>query len=624
MSFGQELKDFVGAATATYKMAADRTDRKDEKRRQALMDPIDIEAKQTATDFAKKRVNWYDREMESTLASQASSRAAQASAIQTAEMQRQWYPTIQQSMLDAREAAIRRGEDEFILGMLNPGQGKTPPPVIEGNEYLGIGEGYEGNAMPEDEDLVPGYAEGGLVEEEPQAALPNVAPIPARRPEALPVTPEVTTPPDTSGMSNKERGWNMAYEAVREGALWQLAQMGLVDESAVQDPERAAKTAEFLRGRGAAPKAIIDQAYDVVDPDKSLPESERVMAALSTVYNHYIKRGEPEKAKAAAASIVQHQRNMFQTYASIAKAAMEGGNIEGGLEAAVRAYSSVPDGKDMKAVKTKDGRYAIEIKDEATGKTTHQQVYSPQEIGGFVMNVNPASFDEFIMGAAGERESGGGENAIKSPTYEQTNETREGMSAVWDTLAEETVPDSDEPAIIGMTETPPKERGAIESAATDIMGNPQNRGDTNIAPRDALEIAITMSQTEDYDMVERDKGFDVTLPDGRSAWVPQKTAAAMKRLYTSHKKKSDKAANEAMIQERMDRAAALRAARQRDQVAASRRADTGPQPVMGVPVPRGATPPSAPPAGASTMGIPMGVDNPTQRSIDWLDQLLGQ
>lgn len=624
MAFGQELKDFVGAARATYDMASDRRKSRNEERRQALMDPIDIEAKQAATDYAKKRVQWFDAITQSDLESQASQRAAQASLMATQAMERDWYPRNQQSVIDARSDATRLAQDRILMDTLfgggRGGSRTTPPETVEGNVYTGIPEGYDGYAMPEDEDLVPGYADGGLVEEEeekPQSALPLEGPIPEQRP----VTPESNQPAGGES-NNRGAGFNMAYEAVREGALWQLAQMGLADEAAVQNPERAQAMAEFLRGRGAAPKSVIDQAYDIVDPDKELPEGERTMAALATVYNHYIKRGEPEKAKAAAASIVQHQRNMFQTYASIAKAAAEGGNMDGALEAAVRAYASVPDGNDLKAVKVGNDKYAIEVIDEATGKTTSKQVYSPQEIGGFIMNVSPASFDEFIMDAAGARNKGGtdSDGGVKMATFDQVNEARENMAGVWEQMASEPLPDSDELRYKGMDEFAPADITAMQEAATDIMANPRNRGDTNVSPRGALEAAMMVANRRpDIDAVAKDGGIQVTYGD-TTVWMPRPAFTKLNNVYKRNKKTLDDRAREDTARQRVEAAEARKEQERRMAVRDSRAQQTS-DPVMGISVPR-----STPAQGGatSTMGIPVGVDNPTQRSIDWLDQLMGQ
>jgi hypothetical protein len=672
MSIGQELKDFVGVFNSTYAATSDRRDKKEERRRNAVNDPIDNEFKQAATENRKKENAWYDRIQESNLQSAEFQRAAQASQMQSAALEREWAPRMNQSTIEARQAAARQGEDRFIADMLYPRVGKAPPAALEADEYLGA-EGYEGYAYPEDE-AVNGYAEGGLVEEdeEPRTALPTRAPVPPARP----VTPEGNAPaPEASGGSSREKGFSLAYEAVREGAIWQLAQMGLADASGVQDPDRAAKMAEFLRGRGAAPKAIIDQAYDAVDPDKSLPESERTMAALGTVYSHYIKRGEPEKAKAAAASIVQHQRSMFQTYSAIAKAAMEGGDIEGGLKAAVRAYSAVPDGKDMKAVKQGNG-YAIQVTDEATGKVINKQVYTPQEIGGFVMNVNPASFDEFIMTAAGERKApdtpskvfqdlvtgidngrmptnkemaalpleeqnairarikdatdaaNGGPDGGKPASISDVNTVREGVQSVLDQMLEQPVEEgSDELYYKGLAEIPEANRKVMAAAASDIVLSPKNRsGDVNVTEQDALEAAMAVmindpeTGEKQYTKSPKGGGMLVTLPDEREVWMPM---ARFKQLDNINRRNMKDASERDRLNRRGESAEQADEAGARRELTERRRTvvPTKPEDAWSEPV-------QVPQQGGipveNAWSLPMGVDTAAQPALDRLQELLGR
>ena len=54
------------------------------------------------------------------------------------------------------------------------------------------------------------------------------------------------------------------------------------------------------------------------------------------VYDHYVRQGDPTKAKAAAASIVQYQRKLFQQYTAIAKAAVADGDIDAATKAAIK------------------------------------------------------------------------------------------------------------------------------------------------------------------------------------------------------------------------------------------------------------------------------------------------
>lgn len=438
----------------------------------------------------------------------------------------------------------------------------------------------------------------------PQQALPvDNAPVPTQRPVDQGATSEgnsEATPADVGydpSLAGDPRvvGFTKAHEAVLDGIRYSLNEMGLAKGAAVTDPDRAAKMSAYLKGTGAAPKAIIDQAYKAVDPDNELPESERTMAALGMVYDHYIKRGEPAKAKAAAASIVQYQRKLFQQYSAITKAAIADGDIDAATKAAVKAYSSVPDGQNMKVKKLDDGRYQLDITDEATGKTVSKPVLTPQEIGGWAMKITPGSFDQFIMDAAGQRKQGGGPpskefqdlaagidegkmpsnkdmaalpmaeqkqlrllrddaakaqggGGAKPPTYSESNTVRENMKTMYDSMAGETLPDSEELVHQGMNDLTTTEKKAVTDAAADIVGSPRNRSaDYNVSETDAISAAFVVSQGGEYKAVDKDNGKSITLSDGTEVWMPKQRFIRLeqvhKRLLGTQKKKAQDTVN---------------------------------------------------------------------------------
>lgn len=429
----------------------------------------------------------------------------------------------------------------------------------------------------------------------PQQALPvDNAPVPTQRPVDQP-TPDQggdtsegnATPADVGydpSVAGDPRvvGFTKAHEAVLDGIRYSLKQVGLAQGAAVTDPDRAAKMAEYLKGSGAAPKAIIDQAYEAVDPNKELPESERTMAALGTVYDHYIKRGEPQKAKAAAASIVQYQRKLFQQYSAIAKAATADGDIDAATKAAVKAYDSVPDGQGMKVKKLDNGRYQIEITDEATGKTISKPVLTPQEIGGWAMKVSPGSFDQFIMDAAGQRKQGGGApseqfqklaagldegkmpsnkdmaalplgeqkelrmraaSAAKAAgggeskplTFGENQTAKAAVATAWDDMANQTETDesgNEVPVHAGMNDLKPADQSAIKSSAANMLGTPKNRSpDYNVTEQDAIIAASMVAQSEGYNVTDKDGGKVVELPDGTAVWMTKPDFTKLSNIY---------------------------------------------------------------------------------------------
>lgn len=520
----------------------------------------------------------------------------------------------------------------------------------------------------------------------PQQALPvDNAPVPTQRPVDQPAPEGGTsegnaTPADVGydpSVASDPRvvGFTKAHEAVLDGIRYSLQQMGLAKGAAVTDPDRAAKMAEFLKGSGAAPKAIIDQAYKAVDPDNELPESERTMAALGTVYDHYLKRGEPAKAKAAAASIVQYQRKLFQQYSSIAKAAVADGDIDAATKAAVKAYSSVPDGQDMKVSKMKDGRYQITITDEATGKTVSKPVLTPQEIGGWAMKVSPGSFDQFIMDAAGQRKQGGGapsedfqklaagldEGKVPSnaemaalPLAEQkelrmraaaaakaggagedkplsfgdSQTAKAAISTAWDEMVaqpeldengqEQTDGDGNPVAYHkGMGDIRPEDKRLIQGAAAQIFATPKNRtADYDVTEADAISAAFMVAQSppDAYKVTDDRGGKVVELSDGTTVWMRQNEFLKMSQLYKRHERAAAKKKQDE-VNASEDAAAKSKASNKR----AGQYEKDNPA-FMAPPGTQPAPPSSGIPAGNS-WDLPLGAP---QSAIDDLQKLMGQ
>ncbi len=742
MAFGQELKDFADGFKTGYSASSDRRDKKEERRRNAINDPIDNEYKQSVTESNKLKNKWYDVLAEDGLKDSESTRRYR-------DKTTEWYDSEQESLQDARRSQIDY-QRASAWKLLNPDADEEAPELLEdtdavppsrfdvpesaipvqktssrsnngeqyevakalyatasdlgvspmdlagvidyetigkwnpdirggkNNDYVGLIQfgpqeraqyGYKpGMSIAEqiqgpvknylqDRGLKPGHgidemygiinagslkngrprygahdgngtvadhigrikkrnipraqrmfgaylvpeqqaATGGLIEpvsalrldEEEEAAppvqmaqaLPTEGPIPEERPA---VTPEGNDDP-AKRADPRVAGFDKAHEAVMEGIKYSLQEMGLAEGAAVQDPDRAGRMAAYLKGQGAAAPSIIKQAYAAVDPDNELSESERTMAALARVHEHYMKQGEPEKAQKAAASIVQYQRVLFQRYSAIAQAAMSEGDIDGGVTAAVRAYASVPDGRDIKVSKREDGRYAVEFTDEATGEVISNPVLSPQEIGAFAMQVSPASFDEFILGAAGQKaekttgpsqqfqaivtgmdegvmpsnkdmaaldleeqkeirirmkeaqaaggegEGGGGEDV----TFTQRNEIRtEVMPRVFEEMAAMPDPDNPDKAYYGgLAELPALDKRVYINAATDIMTDARNNtAEGNVSEIDAIELADTIAYAgpQSYKKQEEKNGVLVTLPDERQMFVPTKHFNQLDNLF---------------------------------------------------------------------------------------------
>lgn len=229
---------------------------------------------------------------------------------------------------------------------------------------------------------------------EEQAALPEEGPSPTPRPEY-----------DGAMEGDEEAPTDDPYEqgrrAVRDGLKHAIAQTGADQDSAIDDPELDKTRNQYIRGYGAAPKQMMKQVLDKIDPERQMAPGERNIKAMGTVYRFYMEQGDTEKAKEAAASMVQYYRQATQQFMALGQAAVEAGDIDKAAKAAVAAYTNIPNGRDMTITKGDDGKYTMEVTDAKTGKKVNKQILTPQEMAAAAMQFNPATFDDEILNAAG-------------------------------------------------------------------------------------------------------------------------------------------------------------------------------------------------------------------------------
>lgn len=326
-------------------------------------------------------------------------------------------------------------------------------------------------------------AVGGMMtaipDDQQQQPQPDNVPVPQPRPEdhpdpqaVLPVDgPQPAPRPDYAGTSegNKDAPTDDPYElgrrAVRDGLHQAIANTGAGDNSAIDDPELEKARQNYLRGYGAAPTQMMRQVLDTIDPDKKMAPAERNMKAMGQVYQYYNEKGDPAKAKEAAASMVQYYRQSSQQFLALAKAAAQHGDYDNAAKAAVAAYTNIPNGRDMSIKKNEDGTYAIDVTDAKTGKTVHKQVVTPEQFGAEATKFNPDTFDEEIMRAAGSTPED-----FKHQTPENTEKTQTSVNDYLDTSEQ-----------ADGNKLPPAVRKVVGSAALDIAGNTTNSDSSETA-----------------------------------------------------------------------------------------------------------------------------------------------
>jgi len=181
----------------------------------------------------------------------------------------------------------------------------------------------------------------------------------------------------------------------------------LAEDAAPDDDMPDAATAK-LTGKYAMGQSQVAQAQNVVrawaeQNDVELTESELNQRTLGLLYGYWVLR-DPEKAAAIAASYIQYNQVRYNQYSAIAKAALGEGDTEKAVEAAVKAYAQIPDGRDFDVQGDATTGYTVRYTDEETGKVITEKVLTPQEMTGMILNMSPGDVDKFLVKAAGEDE----------------------------------------------------------------------------------------------------------------------------------------------------------------------------------------------------------------------------
>lgn len=332
---------------------------------------------------------------------------------------------------------------------------------------IGAARGGMITALPEDDQPLTGPQEASGIFDHPEeqtaevaTALPEEGPRPTPRPQY-----------DGAAASDEEAPTTDPFElgrrAVRDGMKQAIAKTGADQDGALNDPELEKMRLNYIRGYGAAPSQMMRQVLDKVDPDRKMPPAERNMKAMGTVYQFYMDQGETDKAKEAAASMIQFYRQSSQKFLALAQHAAENGDMDGAAKAAVAAYANIPNGRDMAIEKNDDGSFMVSVTDSRTGKKINQKVVSPKDIAATAMQFNPSTFDDEILNAAGAPAE-----EVKQATIEQRGELEGGVKA----SADERMADT------GLNDN---QKAAVADVAQSIAGI-QNNG---VGPDEALRFA---------------------------------------------------------------------------------------------------------------------------------------
>lgn len=387
MGFAQEIKDFLGAWQQGEKINASRTDRE---YKDAL---TDAQKKKTERDNDPDTLALQDKQARANLAkTQAGIGAIGASTGLTNE----------------RVKALRL-QQKLIQDQQNAGSGLLPP----GGAGALPAQSNAGGAIPmapSTIDTEPQYADGGLVEPDEDDTETESEPLPSEG--AIPATPAVQPPTDVSARSRAPGGLEgvvspaLVADATKAGLTFGANALGLSRTGGVQTPQQARAAQMYLRGAGGLTDAEMEAAKKAVDPDGKLTEAQRNVAALGSVYQYQLNKGNPEGAQKIAFQMLQHYRAMSTRYAVIAAHAAKDGDLDTAAQAAVKSYANIPDGRDLEVHVNPDNpkQLVYSYTDSVTGNTIAKGLVTPQQLVASAMGMAQGGFDKAILMAAGARE----------------------------------------------------------------------------------------------------------------------------------------------------------------------------------------------------------------------------
>ncbi len=447
MSFSQEMKDFIAA----YKTGSDINAQSI--KNEGVLATTDATQKKTARDNDPDELELQDKQARATLQkTQADIAAAGARTAYTNAIARQigkggpTDPTAtgllppqgavpvgqpQQSQMGVLPpSTMDTTTDAYADGGLVPDDDPSAPPgryvreepkpppkkergvldVLTQKWYATDKDGkpvYDANGH-----LVRSYADGGLVpddddDDEPQGAVPVTSQG----------TPE-NAPTDISAR---------ARNAVRAGMAYGANAYGLTGTGAIRTPAQIQKMQMLAQGHGGLTDAEMHAAREAVDPDHKLPDGQRNIAALGSVYQFWANKGEPEKAAKVAFQMLQHYRNASTRYAAIAAHAAQSGDVDLATKAALKAYANVPDGNDLMISQNPDNpKQLIYYFTDAQGNQHAQGVATPDQLASSAMGLAQGGFDKALMAAAAPanpEKPGKAPPGPKAPTFRD----REGV-----------------------------------------------------------------------------------------------------------------------------------------------------------------------------------------------------
>lgn len=359
----------------------------------------------------------------------------------------------------------------------------------------------------EDDNFIPAYAEGGMVqpaeEEEAVSLDPATAPVslPAKpMPVETAALPELETPaasavpvdaapaapaapesPEDDGVSAKQS----LGRALDGGIKALTAQFNLNPDGGAVPDEQGVKTGQqaLMSGAGRATPSDMKAVFAAVDPEGKLNHSQAVLRAMTKGYEFYMERGQPAKANNYAAMIIQYSTYQASKHGMDALDALKKGDVQSAAHSLAAGYSNIPDGKEATDVKVSpDGKsVTVSEMDVTNGKKGKEHTLSGEQLYQAAIGLaNKSATWQSIMSAAAAAK---GVNLPPSEAYTNAQLKLNGLnpdgSPITDAGNEAVPVDGAQPAQ-GQTQAaaPPGDYAAMMSARESANNPSARNGDS--------------------------------------------------------------------------------------------------------------------------------------------------
>lgn len=237
---------------------------------------------------------------------------------------------------------------------------------------------------------------------------------------SAPSTRPAVSSPDVEGDVAENMGGDMGdIGAALHAGIVNLQQHFKLDPGAGAVPDQqsvASGRKALFDSEGRAPAQDMQQLAQVVDPKGELTHSQMILRAMTKGYEHYMAKGDPQRAANFASQIIQYSTFEAAKHGDDALQALQKGDINAAAQSLKAGYDNIPDGREATDVKVNpDKTVSVTETDVKTGKPVQQHTLSPEELYGAAVGLkNKTLAWRALMAAAG---SAKGYNPPESDAY---------------------------------------------------------------------------------------------------------------------------------------------------------------------------------------------------------------